>query len=50
MYQLKGKIDSNNAAEFERELMEAKPTELDASQLEYICEIHLSMEIFIQET
>ena len=34
MYQIKGKIDSTNAAEFEKELLEAKPTELDASQLE----------------
>ena len=36
MYQIKGKIDSTNAAEFEKELMAAKPAELDASQLEYI--------------
>ena len=36
MYQIKGKIDSNNAAEFEKELMAAKPAELDASELEYI--------------
>ena len=36
MYRIKGKIDSTNAAEFEKELIEAKPTELDASQLEYI--------------
>ena len=36
MYQIKGKIDSTNAAEFENEIMEAKPTEIDASQLEYI--------------
>ena len=36
MYRIKGKIDSNNAAEFEKELMAAKPAEIDASQLEYI--------------
>ena len=36
MYQIKGKIDSTNAADFENELMAAKPSELDASQLEYI--------------
>ena len=36
MYQVKGKIDSTNAAEFEKEIMAAKPAELDASQLEYI--------------
>ena len=36
MYQIKGKISSTNAAEFEKELMRAKPTEIDASQLEYI--------------
>ena len=34
MYQIKGKIDTTNAAEFEQELMAAKPAELDASQLE----------------
>ena len=36
MYRIKGKIDSTNAAEFEKELMAAKPAELDASELEYI--------------
>ena len=36
MYQIKGKIDSTNAADFENEIMAAKPSELDASQLEYI--------------
>ena len=36
MYQIKGKIDSNNAPEFEKEIMAALPTEVDASQLEYI--------------
>ena len=36
MYQLKGKIDTTNAAEFEKEIMAAKPAELDASELEYI--------------
>ncbi len=36
MYQIKGKIDSTNAPEFEKEIMAALPTEIDASQLEYI--------------
>ena len=36
MYQIKGKIDSTNAPEFEKELMAALPTELDAAELEYI--------------
>ena len=36
MYQIKGKIDSTNAAEFEKELMSALPTEIDAAELEYI--------------
>ena len=36
MYQIKGKIDTTNASEFEKEIMAAKPTEIDASQLEYI--------------
>ena len=36
MYQIKGKIDSTNAAEFEKEIMAAQPKEIDASQLKYI--------------
>ena len=36
MYQIKGKIDSTNAPEFEKELMASLPTEIDASGLEYI--------------
>lgn len=36
MYQLKGKIDSTNATEFENEIMAALPDEIDASQLSYI--------------
>ena len=36
MYQIKGKIDSTNAPKFEKELMAALPTEIDAAELEYI--------------
>ncbi len=36
MYQITGKIDSTNSSEFEKEIIEAMPKELDASQLEYI--------------
>ena len=36
MYQIKGKIDSANAAEFEKEIMAAQPKEIDAKELEYI--------------
>ncbi len=36
MYQIKGKIDSSNASEFEKEIMEALPTKIDASELKYI--------------
>lgn len=36
MYQMKGKIDSANAPEFEKEIMAALPTEIDAGELEYI--------------
>ena len=36
MYQIKGKIDSNNALEFENEIMAAMPNEIDASELSYI--------------
>lgn len=36
MYQLKRKIDTNNAQEFEKEIMEVKPTKIDAAKLQYI--------------
>lgn len=36
MYQIKGKIDTTNAAEFEKEIMAELPSEIDASGLEYI--------------
>ena len=36
MYQIKGKIDSTNAAEFEKEIMAVMPKEIDASALQYI--------------
>jgi uncharacterized protein (TIGR02172 family) len=36
MYQIKGKIDSTNAPEFEKEIMAAKPAEIDAAGLTYI--------------
>ncbi len=36
MYQIKGKIDTSNAAEFEKEIMKELPKEIDASQLNYI--------------
>ncbi len=36
MYQLKGRIDTTNAQEFEKELMTDLPNEIDASELEYI--------------
>ena len=36
MYQIKGKIDSTNASEFEKEILAALPAEIDASELEYI--------------
>ena len=50
MYQIKGKIDSTNAAEFEKEIMEAKPTELDASQLEYISSAGLRVLLKLTKT
>ena len=36
MYQIKGKIDSNNAGDFEKEIMAVMPKEIDASELNYI--------------
>ena len=50
MYQIKGKIDSNNAAEFEKELMEVKPSELDASELEYISSAGLRVLLKLTKT
>ena len=41
MYQIKGKIDTTNAAEFEKHLMAAKPAVIDASELEYISSAEL---------
>ena len=50
MYQIKGKIDSTNAAEFEKELMAAKPAEIDASQLEYISSAGLRVLLKLTKT
>ena len=50
MYQLKGKIDSTNAPEFEKELMAALPTELDASALEYISSAGLRVLLKLTKT
>ena len=36
MYQIKGKIDSNNAGYFEKKIMAVMPKEIDASELNYI--------------
>lgn len=41
MYQIKGKIDTTNAEEFEKDIMAAKPTEIDAANLEYISSVGL---------
>lgn len=50
MYQIKGKIDSTNAPEFEKELMEALPTEIDASALEYISSAGLRVLLKLSKT
>ena len=50
MYQIKGKIDSINAPEFEKELMAALPTEIDASQLEYISSAGLRVLLKLTKT
>ena len=49
MYQITGKINSTNAAEFEKEIMVAKPAELDASQLEYISSAGLRFLISVND-
>ena len=50
MYQIKGKIDSTNAPEFEKEIMAALPTEIDASQLEYISSAGLRVLMKLRKT
>ncbi len=50
MYQIKGKIDSTNALEFEKDIMTALPTEIDASQLEYISSAGLRVLMKLRKT
>ena len=50
MYQIKGKIDTTNAAEFEKDLMAAKPAEIDASELEYISSAGLRVLLKLAKT
>ena len=50
MYQIKGKIDSTNAPEFEEEIMAALPTEIDASELEYISSAGLRVLLKLSKT
>lgn len=50
MYQIKGKIDSTNAADFEKEIMAALPTEIDASELEYISSAGLRVLLKLTKT
>ena len=50
MYQIKGKIDSTNAPEFEKEIMAALPTEIDASALEYISSAGLRVLLKLTKT
>ena len=50
MYQIKGKIDSTNAPEFEKEIMAALPKELDASELEYISSAGLRVLLKLTKT
>ena len=50
MYQITGKIDSTNSSEFEKEIIEAMPKELDASQLEYISSAGLRVLLKLAKT
>ena len=50
MYQIKGKIDSTNASEFEKELLAALPTEIDATELEYISSAGLRVLLKLSKT
>ena len=50
MYQIKGKINSNNAPEFEKEIMAALPSEIDAAELEYISSAGLRVLLKLRKT
>lgn len=50
MYQIKGKIDTNNAAKFEEEIMAVKPNEIDASELQYISSAGLRVLLKLTKT
>lgn len=50
MFELKGKIDSTNAQEISKALMEEKPTEIDAAQLEYISSAGLRALLSLRKT
>ena len=50
MYQIKGKIDSTNSPEFEKGIMADLPTEIDASELEYISSAGLRVLLKLTKT
>lgn len=50
MYQIKGKVDTNNSAKFEEEIMAVKPSEIDASELEYISSAGLRVLLKLTKT
>lgn len=50
MYQIKGKVDSTNAPEFEKEIMAALPVEIDAGELEYISSAGLRVLLKLTKT
>ena len=50
MYQIKGKIDSNNSPKFEKEIMAALPNEIDAAELEYISSAGLRVLLKLRKT
>lgn len=50
MYKIKGKVDSTNAPAFEKEIMACLPTEIDASDLEYISSAGLRVLLKLTKT
>ena len=50
MYVIKGKIDTTNAHEFEKDIMQALPTEIDAAELEYISSAGLRVLMKLRKT
>lgn len=50
MYQIKGTVNSDNAAALEKDIMSLLPKELDATELEYISSAGLRVLLILAKT